>query len=234
MYKYETRVRFSETDPDGNMTVTAIIDHFQDIATFHSEDVGAGRKVLGKRNMAWVICSWQLEILRCPVFGEKITIATKAFSFRAFTGSRNCMILNEQGEILVRAACIWAMMDMVKGKPVNVPEDIIEKYEVEEPLDMEYLPRKIILPREGGEALERFTIQRSHIDSLGHVNNGQYIKMAAALCGNEMPSLLRAEYKMQAHPGDVFCPVRYSLEDGEIISFFDTEGRVYASVQFYK
>ena len=52
MYQIENRVRYSETDADGFLTMTGIINYFQDCSIFHSEDCGVGVQWLKKRTQS--------------------------------------------------------------------------------------------------------------------------------------------------------------------------------------
>lgn len=76
MYSFESRVRYSEVDSEGNITLNAILDYFQDSSSFHSEELGLGLEYLMKRNLAWVLSCWQVELNRYPVYGERITVST--------------------------------------------------------------------------------------------------------------------------------------------------------------
>ena len=42
MYTFDSRVRYSETDVNGTLSVTAAVNYFQDCSTFQSEDLGVG------------------------------------------------------------------------------------------------------------------------------------------------------------------------------------------------
>ena len=42
MYAFDSRIRYSETDSEGELTLDALLNYFQDCSTFHSEDVGLG------------------------------------------------------------------------------------------------------------------------------------------------------------------------------------------------
>ena len=42
MYAFDSRIRYSETDSEGRLTLNALLNYFQDCSTFHSEDVGLG------------------------------------------------------------------------------------------------------------------------------------------------------------------------------------------------
>lgn len=235
MYSFKSRIRYSETDSDKLLTLTSAIDYFQDAAIFHSEDVGKGIDVLKEDNKAWVMCSWQLEVNRYPEHGELVEICTYPYGFRSFMGNRNCFMRTEDGEMLIKANCIWTFYDMEKLRPCKVPDEIIGAYESGEPLEMDYKPRRIDFPAEGGVEFPAVTIEKGHLDSLNHVNNGQYIKIAMNYrLANTSVKKFRAEYKSQAHLGDKMIPIRYDLDDVEIITLLSEKGDVFATIEIEK
>ena len=42
MYTFDSRVRYSETDKDGRLSLNGIINYMQDCTNFQSEDIGVG------------------------------------------------------------------------------------------------------------------------------------------------------------------------------------------------
>lgn len=235
MYSFNGRVRYSETDSEEYLTLEGIIDYFQDAAIFHTSDLGLSTDKLIENKCAWMVCSWQIEINRYPKHGERIAISTWAYGFRSFMGERNCLIATEDGEELVKAGSVWSYMDLEQQRPIKVPDEVIDMYGIEKPLDMEYKPRKIPVPKEGGESFPYIVVERHHIDSLGHVNNGQYLKMAMEYRQiTDSPKSFRVEYKKQAHFGDKIFPVRYEEEDREVISLNTEDGGIYAVVEITK
>ena len=232
MYSIESRIRYSETDSNEELTLPAVLDYFQDVAIFHSEDIGAGGRALAADGQAWVISAWQIEIVRLPKYAERVTISTKPYEFRRFVGNRNCMISDMDGNILVKANSIWVFMDMINLRPVNVPEKVRERFRLEERLEMDYKLRHIAIPEEGGELLKPIVVEKQHLDSLGHVNNGQFVKLSLGVSGRtEKAKNIRVEYKTQAHLGDLLIPVRYSLPDREIIVLKTAEDGIYTILE---
>ena len=57
MYTFTSRVRFSETDENGKLSLAGIMNYLQDCSVFHSEDVGNGTDVLKKRDRVWLSSS---------------------------------------------------------------------------------------------------------------------------------------------------------------------------------
>jgi len=77
MYGYQARIRYSELDESGHLKPEALLDYFQDCSTFQSEDLGVGIEYLRKKNMVWVLSSWQIIVDRYPVLGEVVTVGTQ-------------------------------------------------------------------------------------------------------------------------------------------------------------
>lgn len=240
MYKFSSRIRYSEVDSKGILSLESLLDYFQDCSTFHSEDVGVGLGYLKERHLAWVLSAWQIVVDRYPRLCEEVRIGTAPYDFKGFFGYRNFLMETEDGERLACANTLWTLMDMEKMCPARLTKELTEAYRIEDRLPMDYAPRKIALPAEGGTEKEPLEVGRRHLDTNNHVNNGQYIRMAREYLPTEYvgESLnlflrqMRAEYKKQAYLGDKIYPVVY--ENGEIaaVSLNDREGQPYCIVEF--
>ncbi len=227
-FEFESRVRYSETGADRRLTLVSLVDYFQDSSTFHSEECGAGMDYTYGQHQAWMILSWQIEILRRPRLAEKIFTRTWPYGFKAFYGYRNYAMVDGEGNYLAKANSVWALMDLETGKPVRVSQDHISRYVMEPKLDMEYGSRKLQAPRES-EAKEPFAVCRYHLDTNNHVNNGQYIRMAEEYLpeGFETRRLV-VEYRQQAKLHDVIYPAVYREPDQVTVSLNDEAGKPYA------
>lgn len=232
MYTFDSRVRFSETDENGFLSIAGIVDYFQDTSTFQSEDLGVGVEYVKALDLVWVMSAWQIVIHSCPKLGDPIRVGTFPYDFRSFMGLRNFMIMNEAGERIIEANSVWTLLDVKKGVPARPNAEMLEKYVLEEKLPMEYAPRKIAVPG-GGEVKEAFEVGRQNLDSNHHVNNGQYIHMAMQYLPEDFSvGQLRAEYKKQAHLGDVIVPV-VSGQDGLVTVSLCSEAQdAYAVIEF--
>ena len=249
-YEFRDTVRFSEVDESGYLTLTALVNYFQDTAIFQSEKGGIGFDYLKPKNQAWLLASWQIEIDHMPVLCDEITVATWTYEFKAFYGYRNFVLYDAQGNKAAWANSVWFLCDTKYQMPVKIDERSLAVYGTEPRIEMEYLPRKIELPGLGitengstegkaqeafsteGKIQEAFKIERHHLDTNHHVNNGQYIDMAVQyLPQDAQVTRVRAEYKMQAHLGDEMVPVVF--EDGKLwtIALNNREGKAYAVVQ---
>jgi acyl-ACP thioesterase len=233
MYTYDMRVGFSQSNKDKLMTIPAIIDTFQDCSCFHSDDIGVGFDYLEPINLVWIINYWEVEIQRHPRYGSRITVGTFPYDFKGFFGYRNFFLEDEDG-YMVKANSLWILMDWANMRPAKVTKEMVEGYVTEPKLEMDYSSRKILIPEtsEKSEA-DPIVITGHHLDSNGHVNNGQYIKIATGSFNiSDDIRKLRAEYRVQAHQGDEIYPVSYRTNDSITVSLNDADGNAYCVIEF--
>lgn len=231
IYEFSGRVRYSEIDHRGTMTLPALINYFQDCSTFHSESIGLGMERLKLKQKAWVLSYWQIIIDRYPKLYEKITTGTFATEFKGLFGNRNFYMKDEEGGRIACANSIWVFMDLEKGRPCRPAEEDIAPYGVNEPLDMPYEDRKISVP-EVFEDREPFPVRKYHIDTNEHVNNCQYVQMALEmLSGDISVRQVRVDYKKSAVLGDIIYP-GVAQDQGRIVTELrDENKRPYAVIE---
>lgn len=235
MYSFTSRIRYSETDAFGRLSPEKLIDYFQDCSTFQSEDYEIGIKHLQKRNLAWIIVYWRVEINRMPSLGEDVRIGTMPYSMKGGIGLRNFLLETADGERLAAANSVWTLVDTTTMHPVRIPADIIEKYQTENKLDMKYDSRKIRVPDLPGKKRSPVIVREYHLDTNQHMNNGQYVRIATGLLPAEKEAaVIRIEYRRQAVLGDRIIPVVYeespsavcvslNSEDGEPFAIMEME-----------
>ena len=218
MYTFQSKVRYSELDPERKLSIASIVDYFQDCSTFHSEQLGVGIDYLQEKNRVWVLSSWQIVVDRYPKLCEKIKITTWPY----------------KGERIIRANSIWSLMDLKAGRPARPTEEMVKAYVPEPKLPMDYEPRKISLEGEGRK-MPSFTVGKQHLDSNHHVNNGQYIYMAQDYLPEGFSiGQMRAEYRKSALLHDCIVPEVFEQEDTLKVSLCDGAGQPYAVVEFRK
>lgn len=231
IYEFSGRVRYSEIDHKGTMTLPALINYFQDCSTFHSESIGLGMERLKQEKKAWVLSYWQIIVDRYPKLYEKITAGTFATEFKGLFGNRNFYMKDGEGRRIACANSIWVFMDLEKGRPCRPAEEDIAPYGVNEPLDMPYEDRKISVP-EVFEDREPFPVRKYHIDTNEHVNNCQYVQMALEMLpGDINVRQVRVDYKKSAVLGDIIYPGVARDQDRIVIELRDENKRPYAVIE---
>ena len=235
IYEYDKRIGFSECDMNRRFKPTALIDAFQDCSTFQSEDLGVGFDVLASEHLVWVVNYWELCIDKLPKLCDHVTVGTFPYSFKGCFGMRNFYLKDDKGNYIVKANSMWTLIDSVEVKPVKAPGFIHEAYTVGEKLEMSYNLRKVRRP-EGDDVTvserEPIHIQRHHLDSNNHVNNGQYVAIAMSELEECDLLSLRIDYRKQAMLGDVIIPVVYETGKERVVALYDTERNPYSVSQF--
>ena len=146
MYTFDSRIRYSETDETGALSLLGVINYMQDCSTFQSEDIGLGVEYLEKKKRAWLLSSWRIVIDRYPVLGERIKIGTWATSSKGIYGYRDFVLMDQEGNYLVKAESVWFFCDTEKMIPVRVMPEDVEAYGEGKALDLGKAPRKIAVP----------------------------------------------------------------------------------------
>ncbi len=232
MFTIEEKIRFSEASCTGKLDMYGIVNFFQDCCTLHSDSIGYNVERHWKEGTAWILNSWQIQAERYPKGHEEIVVSTWATRFEKFIGVRNFTMKTKDGELLAYANSIWSFMDMKKMRPTRPSAEMIQAYGIEEPLEMEYAPRKIKTP-EDWEELEPFPVRRSFIDTNGHMNNGKYVEAALEYVTDpEKIRQMRVEFKLSAMQGDVIYPKTAWKDEQFYVNLCNAGGKTYAVVEF--
>lgn len=243
MYEFDERVRYSETTERGICSVLALVNYLQDCSTFHSEDAGVGVSYLQAAQRAWLLSYWDIYIDRFPRLCERIVVGTCPHEIKGVMAYRNFWIREDNGiresepRYLVRAESIWFNLNLQTGKPGRIdPAEVAPYGEVRDVLGLPRSSRKISLP-EVLTAGEMLVVQPHHIDSNHHMNNAQYIAIAAEVVQDMFPDIgvpkrIRAEYKQAAVLHEEMIPYIGRTQEGIVVSLKNKNGETYANVEF--
>ena len=102
MYSFKSKIRYSETDSRGRLSLEALLDYFQDCSAFQSEALGVGFYPLQERGLAWVLSYWQIVVDRFPDFYEDVETGTYPYNFKGCFGQRNFFMKDKDGNFLAK------------------------------------------------------------------------------------------------------------------------------------
>ena len=232
MYTFDSKVRYSEVNAAGKLSIHSIVNYFQDCSTFQSEELGVGVSAMQESHQAWVLNAWQIVLADPPSLCDEITIGTWASDFKGCYGYRNFLMQDRQGQPLAYANSIWVLVDTESGRPVKCPPELAAIYPMDPPYPMEQAPRKIKVP-EIMTSLDSFPVTASHIDTNHHVNNCAYVQMATDLLPEDFHyQQLRVEYRNSALPGETITPSIAITDNCCTVVLEADDGRVYAVLEF--
>jgi len=219
MYSLNYKVTTSTCDSEGRLKLYSALQMMQDCSEMWIDSEPDVKRYFTEQNMAQLLATRQVEILRVPEYKENLTVATSVYGMKPMFGFRNTFIYDSEGNPCYRTWSMGAFVDKAAGKLKRVDDATIASMTLEPQLEMNYKDRRIILPKDGGEVLEPIKVLRADIDYNKHVNNANYVRMAMELLPeNFKVQGLRVEYRVAAKLGDVLIPTVYKTEGGFIIS----------------
>ncbi|MBQ6746046.1 MAG: hypothetical protein IJR07_03245 [Bacteroidaceae bacterium] len=219
MYSLKYRVTTSTCDSEGRLKLYSALQMMQDCSEMWIDTEPGVKQYFAEQNMAQLLATRQVEVIRVPEYKEELTVATSVYGMKPMFGFRNTFIYDSEGKPCYRTWSMGAFVDKTTGKLKRVDDTTIASMMLEPQLEMSYKDRRIILPREVGEVLEPIKVLRADIDYNKHVNNANYVRMSMELLPeNFNVQGLRVEYRVAAKLGDVLIPTIYKIEGGFIIS----------------
>lgn len=230
----DTRIRFHEVGPDKKLSLTGLIDLLQDCGNFHGEDTGATLDYQYKVGQTWAITSWNLIIYEWPELGDRVITSTWSYKARHFLAYRNFTVKSPDGKCYVKADSQWIMLNTNDFTPAKIRQDIMDMYTVEPDAKLpDRFPGRVIRMAENGEYLPEITVLEYMLDANHHINNGQFVKLAAAYVPADLKfNRFNAEYVAQGHQGDVMTPYRVKTENGWQAALLKEDGKPYFKAEW--
>ncbi len=217
MYSLIYKVTTSTCDSEGKLKLYSALQMMQDCSEMWIDSEPQVKDYFARENMAQLLASRQVEIVRVPDFKEELTVATSVYGMKPMFGFRNTFIYDAEGKPCYRTWSMGAFVDKANGKLKRVDDTVAGSLLIEPQLEMNYKDRRIILPKTEGEVLEPVKVMRADIDYNKHLNNANYVRMAMELLPEDFEIKgLRVEYRVAAKLGDMLVPTIYK-HDGVII-----------------
>ena len=213
MYSLNYKVTTSTCDSEGRLKLYSALQMMQDCSEMWIDSEPGVKRYFTEQNMAQLLASRQVEVVRVPKYKEELTVTTSVYGMKPMFGFRNTFIYDAEGKPCYRTWSMGAFVDKSTGRLKRVDDATMASMRLEPQLQMNYRDRRIVLPKEGGVVLEPVRVLRADIDHNRHMNNANYVRMAMELLpdGFEVGNL-RVEYRVAAKLGDMLTPVVFLSE----------------------
>lgn len=173
-------VRTFETDDQGLLTPSSLLNILQYGAGKHADDLGWSVRSLHESGKTWVLQRFCIEIERLPSDNETITLTTYPTGADRILAYRDYKVENEAGEILVRATSSWVILDLDSRRVVGVPDSVKDVSESFGPKILPFPTGRLtgFDPNENSDdkTTSEFRIRRHDLDLNRHVNNVKYME----------------------------------------------------------
>ena len=219
MYSLKYKVTTSTCNSEGKLKLYSALQMMQDCSEMWIDSEPGVKQYFTEQNMAQLLVTRQVEIVRVPEYKEELTVTTSVYGMKPMFGFRNTFIYDAQGSPCYKTWSMGAFVDKVAGKLKRVDDATIASMTLEPQLEMNYRDRRIILPKEGGEVFDPIKVLRADIDYNKHMNNANYVRMAIELLPDNFEVKgLRVEYRIAAKLGDMLTPTVYQIANGFVVA----------------
>lgn len=167
-------VGYSDVDSQNKCRLSRILDLCQNVATIHSDGLGYGTKGMMDRDLAWLVTSMKVRILKYPIADREVECRTWSRGLKGVLAQRDYEILDADGNALVLADSQWALFDLKEQKLTRVTQEMQDAYDILERNVFEGEERNHLRDNDIIEIEKEFEIGKRDIDTNHHLNNARY------------------------------------------------------------
>ncbi len=168
-------VRSAETDLRGRLSLRSLCELLQESGGRHAASLGVGAADLGPTGLAWVLIQWSVLIDAWPGGHADLTVETWPSGLTERTATRDFLLRDAAGGLLARATSHWVMLDLLRRRPVRMPDAVRRIPLAPRPRALD--EGLLRLPAPGPSAVgAEFAVRWSDLDANGHVGNLAYVE----------------------------------------------------------
>ena len=97
MYSLNYKVTTSTCDSEGRLKLYSALQMMQDCSEMWIDSEHGVKRYFEEQNMAQLLASRQVEIIRVPEFKEQLTVTTLVYGMKPMFGFRNTFIYDVAG-----------------------------------------------------------------------------------------------------------------------------------------
>jgi acyl-ACP thioesterase len=234
MYEYQLQIGICHVGKDNLLKLGSAIDILQNATWFQLDTETVFIDYFQKNNGGMFLISRQMDIIRLPAYGERVTARSWVTGCDRLFGYRNTAIYDAQGRLCIGTYTVGAFADLKRMAPARVPRELLDEVKIYPALDMEILPRKIPVPSVMTRLPDTICVRNYHLDNYGHMNNARYVDIASAYIPESFRvRRVRLEYKNMALCGDSIIPYFAQTDEAALIITLNGEdGKIFAAMEF--
>ncbi|MBR5973473.1 MAG: hypothetical protein IK017_12595 [Paludibacteraceae bacterium] len=235
MFRLDYRVTTSCCDEDGKLKLYSALQMMQDCSEMWIDTEPTVANYFKRENMAQLLASRQVEIIRVPSYKEELHVETSVWEMKSMFGFRNTFIYDANNQPCYRTWSQGAFVDKATGRLAKVADEVIASMNLEARREMNYMERRIVLPQEAViTEHEPIPVLRNDIDYNHHMNNANYVRIAMELLPKDFPvKNLRVEFKIAAKMGEELTPQTIETKEAFYVLLL-INGHISTVIEFTK
>ena len=167
-------VRTYECQSNGNIKIYALMQHLQEIASAHADELGFGSTWLNEIHGYWVLSNIRVEIALLPKWNDEVMIKTWPSGNTRLIATREFVGKEGGGGELFRAGSEWTILNKDTNRPQNLSRLNMNTLAVGPKVIEKEIER--LKPIDNYAQIEQISVPYSSIDLNGHVNNTEYVR----------------------------------------------------------
>lgn len=232
MYSMNCRIRYSETDRDGRLSMNGLLRLFQDVGYSHATDRNLGMDYTKRTRCTWYLLSWHICSMDMPAAGEQVTVSTYIYDCQASLAYKSIELKSTDGRLLAVGDTKWVHMNIDRQEPEDAALGQWPDTDFGDKAEMPKASRRIEVPKAMTPA-EKSYVKPYLIDTNGHANNVRLTELAMSISGADAGcEILRAEFKRQVSRDTFVYPYIADKENGVVTVFKDEKGEVLSVFEF--
>lgn len=185
---------------------------FQDVAEHHCLRYNLGFEDLLKEDKSWVLTQMFYQIKQMPTVGDNIMLSTWSRGDDGLIAYRDTQITDADGNLLVGATAMWALIDRTKRRVVRLHDMMHRMESHNQQATTEARPPKIEPSAKATVADSHlsFRIQHSMLDHVMHVNNAEYIRWIGDMVHQDVIHELNVKFHKETKIDEQITLSRYN------------------------
>ncbi len=204
-------VRLGDVRPTGELRLDGLTRYTQDVSNDDTSDAALDD------DLAWVVRSTAIDVVRPAQFGESVELATFAAGFGRSWAERRIDITGDAGACY-RVASLWIYLDTATGRPRRLTDQFFDTYGSAAG-GRQVTARLRLGGYDPDVAVERvpWQVRRADLDLQNHVNNSVYwAALEERVAEFDRPFQLVMEYREGVGPDDDVVIERAVCGDQEL------------------
>lgn len=234
MFEMRCRIRYSEIDYTGRLSMSGLLRLFQDCGYEHARLRRLDFSYTEKTRCTWYLLSWHIHAYKMPRVGEDVVLKTCVYGSGGSIARKSIQLFDASGRLLAAGDTLWVYMNVDTQQPAEQPEGLWPERDYGVPVKLPDNSRRIVVKGEK-TPLPPLTAPMTLIDTNDHANNVKLTELAMQLCGMELSSqALRAEFKQQVVAGMTLLPVFSEDAEQRYLVMKNEAGETMANFSFRK
>ena len=198
MFEHKTRIRFSEIDKTGRLSMHGLLSLFQDIGYQHALNKGQGMDYTLRTGCTWFLLHWNIEAVSMPSVGQEVYVKTCVYSQQSSLAQKSVWMEDMDGNILAKGDTMWAYFNVIEQHAAHYAKENWWVEDFGEKVELTDKARRINLPKDL-TALPQVMVDDYLLDTNEHANNVRLTELAMRLTGKDFGTThLRAEFREQS------------------------------------